>query len=483
MYEILESDLKKSLASDNPWWNNGSDPLTVGLRQRAYFKAFKTLSLNWEVNRSVILMGPRRVGKTVMLHQLIQHALEDGFSADSILFASLDTPLYGGIAPYRLVEIFEELKPHDPHSRRLIIFDEIQYLKGWEVHLKNLTDRFPKTRFIASGSAAAALRLKSNESGAGRFTDFFLPSLSFSEYLNFKNLENDLIDQVETGSQYCYSAKDIEKLNHEFVHYLNYGNYPEAVLNQAIRKNPSRYLGRDLIDRILLRDLPSLYGIENIQELNKLFTTIAYHSGKEFSLNGLASGSGVSTHTIKRYLEYLEAAFLIMRINRIDDDGTSFVRNRQFKLHLTSPSMRTALFSSLEGEDEAMGHMTETAIFSQWSHSDIAGKLHYAKWKKGRQFREVDLVIRASYSWGRLPVETTEIKWSDRFISRPAELKGLIEFAQRNCIADTPKVTVTSRTTSGNSQFKGVEIDFVPSAVFCYRLGRTRIRRLEAEVL
>ena len=52
-------------------------------------------------------------------------------------------------------------------------FDEIQYLKNWEIHLKSLVDRNRRTKFIASGSAAAALRMKSIESGAGRFSDFF----------------------------------------------------------------------------------------------------------------------------------------------------------------------------------------------------------------------------------------------------------------------------------------------------------------------
>lgn len=59
-----------------------------------------------------------------------------------------------------------------------MFFDEIQYLKSWEVHLKALVDRYPNLKFVASGSAAAALRLKSNESGAGRFTEFLLPPLT-----------------------------------------------------------------------------------------------------------------------------------------------------------------------------------------------------------------------------------------------------------------------------------------------------------------
>ena len=110
----------------------------------------------------------------------------------------------------------------------------------------------------------------------------------------------------------------VEALNDEFVNYLNYGGYPEAVFSETIRQDPGQYIKSDIIDKVLLRDLPSLYGISDIQELNRLFTTLAYNTGNEVSLEGLAQSSGVAKNTIRRYLEYLEAAFLIRRVERID---------------------------------------------------------------------------------------------------------------------------------------------------------------------
>lgn len=67
-----------------------------------------------------------------------------------------------------------------------VLFDEIQYLKDWEVHLKTLVDHYRTCKFIASGSAAATLKMKSTESGAGRFTDFTLPPLTFHEYIHMQ---------------------------------------------------------------------------------------------------------------------------------------------------------------------------------------------------------------------------------------------------------------------------------------------------------
>src|SRR5690606_21803868 len=148
-------------------------------------------------------------------------------------------------------------------------------------------------------------------------------------------------------------------LNREFVNYLNYGGYPEAVFSELIRSDSSRYIKSDIVDKVLLRDLPSLYGISDIQELNRLFTTIAYNTGNEITLEALAQSSGVAKNTLKRYLEYLEAAFLIKRVYRIDQNARRFERITSFKAYLTNPSMRAALFGYLGPDSEAMGNLAE----------------------------------------------------------------------------------------------------------------------------
>jgi len=474
MLEIAEADILQSLERDNPWWSARRAVAWPGFsKKRAYFDAFKDISLKWDVRRAVILMGPRRVGKTVMLQQLIEFAIGADFDSNRILFASMDSPLYSGIPLDRLIELFEKQTGHDPRRRRLIIFDEIQYLKNWEVHLKVLIDRHPDTRFIASGSAAAALRLKSHESGAGRFTDFLLPPLTFAEFLDFREREKALIVPRSRGDTRRFRTSDIKALNAEFIDYVNFGGYPEAVLNPGIQANVQRYLGRDIVDKVLLRDLPSLYGIQDIQELNRLFTTIAYHSSQEISLDGLAKNSGVAKNTITRYLDYLEAAFLIVRVRRVDDSGRTFQRMRRFKVYLTNPSMRAALFAPLKEGDKAIGAMAETAIFSQWFHSDRMRNIYYARWKSGRQDREVDLVrvdpasLRPSWAY--------EIKWSDRYaLGHSNELKGLIEFARKNRRNHVP-IGATSKTITQVTDVDGIEISHFPCALHCYRIGRNVI--------
>ena len=343
----------------------------------------------------MVLIGPRRVGKTVMLKHLVARLLEQGVRGDRILFMSLDTPLYSGRSLESLVQLFADLHRHAltpvpggsaaPNSPLWVLFDEVQYLKDWEVHLKSLVDSYPHIRFVASGSAAAALRMKSRESGAGRFTEFILPPLTFAEYLAFAGQESILICEVENpdpaqGAR--YRTSDIHALNTEFVNYLNYGGFPEAVMNSYVRDNPGRFLRQDIVDKVLLKDLPSLYGIGDTQELNRFFNVLAFNTGNELSPESLSQHANIGKAKLNDYLEYLEAAFLIRRVYRIDDNALRLQRARTFKVYLTNPSIRAALFGMVGPEDDAMGNLAETAVWSQWLHqAEVSRSLHYARWK------------------------------------------------------------------------------------------------------
>ncbi len=460
MRDISQHEVVERLRFDNPWWVDrvGVDPMYRDMPQRAYLLAFEQLVTERSVTRAVILMGPRRVGKTVMVYQTIQRLMDAGVPPAHILYVSLETPLYTGLGLEQILKLFHGLFGHDRHADLYLFFDEIQYLRQWELHLKSLVDSYRAHKFIATGSAAAALRLKSRESGAGRFTEFLLPPLTFAEYLNFIKREDELIGPttVESGR--------ILELNDEFVRYLNFGGYPEAVFSPQIQAESSRYIKSDIIDKVLLRDLPSLYGISDIQELNRLFTVIAYNTGDEVSLEGLAKSSGVAKNTLKRYLEYLEAAFLIRRVNRIDQHARRFTRATSFKVYLTNPSMRAALFGPVTADNEVMGRLAETAIFSQWFHAPNTGeRISYARWKQG----EVDLVYLDPQT--HKPDWIVEVKWSDRQAERPEELDAVVGFVKQHGIQEA---LITSRSVEAQKIRQEVTLTFSPAALYCYSVGK-----------
>ena len=90
----------------------------------------------------------------------------------------------------------------------------------------------------------------------------------------------------------------------DFIDYINFGGYPEVIFSEKMQSNPGLFIKSDIIDKVLLRDLPSLYGISDVQELNSFFATLAYYSGTEVSLDSLAGSSGVDKSSLKKYLEY-----------------------------------------------------------------------------------------------------------------------------------------------------------------------------------
>ncbi len=450
---------------ENPWWESSQiDDYYGNMKRREYFQLLFPLITEREVKRSLVLMGPRRVGKTVLLYHSIKELLDNGISAKNICYFSIETPLYNGIALEELVNLYLKIHSLSHSSGLYIFFDEIQYLKDWEIHLKSLVDSYHNFKFIVSGSAAAALKLKSQESGAGRFTEFILPPLTFHEFLSLTNNE-DLIENVRDKQNSFYKSTDIKRLNEKFVDYINYGGYPELSLSEVIQSDPGRYIRNDIIDKVLMRDLPSLYGISDIQELNSLFTYIAYNSGNEMSLDEISQNSGVAKNTIKKYLTYLEAAFLIKVIHRIDQNGKTFKRANFFKIYLTNPSLRSALFSPISGTDSFIGNMVETAIFAQWQHNQNV-PLYYARWSAG----EVDIV---SLNVKQKPDWCIEIKWSNRYAKNPSELKNVKLFCNKHKLN---KAIVTTIDIRDEKKINSTNYSFVPASLYCYTVGRNIIQ-------
>lgn len=469
--EISENLIVDKMIFENPWWSTGHiDIETNNMPRRLYFELLYPFITDIETKRAVVLMGPRRVGKTVMM----QHAIEELIDVQKIkpykiAFINIENPLYLHKGLEELFNLAREASKETNPEGWYVFFDEIQYLKEWEVHLKVLVDSYPNTKFIASGSAAAALKLKSNESGAGRFTEFLLPPLTFYEYITLAGYDH-LIELKEFAwkgkKKEFFTTNDYVELNKHFVDYINFGGYPEVIFSNVIRANVGRYIKSDIIDKVLLRDLPSLYGIRDVQELNSFFTAIAYNTGNELSLSSLSTKCNVDQDTLRKYIQYLEAAFLIKQIHRIDDTGKRFTRNTQYKMYLTNPSLRSALFSPLNAkeDDSIFGHLVETAVYAQWLHREWMIPT-YANWGKG----EVDMVILNKML---KPTSAVEIKWSNKYFTNPLDLKSLLYFCEKNNIKD---VICTTINREGMKTIKGINIHYFSNATYALTVGRNTL--------
>ncbi|MEM7481234.1 MAG: ATP-binding protein [Acidobacteriota bacterium] len=463
MLDIPKEKVLERLRLDNPWWRKPHQipKHFVEVRPRPYIERLFPLVTQRDIRRAVVLMGPRRVGKTYLVHHTIGRLIDEGFEPHNLCYVSIDNPLYLGLSLQTFLELFAEATGDDPSTEAFVFFDEIQYLKDWEQHLKTLVDSYPTLRVVVSGSAAAALRLKSRESGAGRFTDFFLPPLTFYEYLQILGEEPPVDVEIKDDIG-IYTATDLEALNRSFEDYVQFGGYPEVATSTEIQENPSRFIKSDIIDKVLLRDLPSLYGISDVQELNALFTSLAFNTAGEVSLEQVTQRSGAAKATIKRYIEYLQAAFMIRIVHRVDESARTFQRVRAFKVYLTNPSLRTALFGPTQDE-RVFGALVENAILAQWFAAEGL-HLHYARWKDG----EIDLVNLLGHrvDWA------VEVKWSDRHRRSLGLLKGPLDFCAKNNVST---LVTTSRTAQGAETLSNIRIVYWPAALYAYAVSHSQI--------
>ena len=441
---------------------SGIDATTAQFAPRHYLPAVEQLLTDTRLKRAVVLLGPRRVGKTVLIQHLVQRLLRAGTAPTRIGYVEVDHPLLHDQTLESLVGAIERARGDVGEGPRYLFFDEIQYLRDWERHLKQLVDHRPQLRLLVSGSAAAALKRRSTESGAGRFTDFLLPPLTFAEYLDLVGGNPPMVEQA-VGR---YVVNDLEGLNTSFVDYVNFGGYPELALERRLRLDPERFVKSDIVDKVLLRDLPQLYGITDIQELNALFAQLAYNTAEIVALKPLSQRSGVASATIAKYIEYLEAAFLLKRIYRVDQSGARYQRERSFKVFLTNPAMRTGLFGPLGADDEGFGHLVETAVYSQRFHEDA--RLHYARF--GSDDLEVDMV---ELSPALRPTSVLEVKWSDQCVEDPAHIAGVLKFCRSNGLADA---WVTTRRRFAQRDLHGVRVNFWPTAAVAFHLGMVGVR-------
>lgn len=463
MLEITEKEIVARFEVENPWWRGGADAVIEAQSpRRAYFDHFYSL-ITTPVRRAIIVMGPRRVGKTFMMRQAVAKLItEKQIPHQNILYVSLNTPIFSGIYLEKLLTLFTSRPEFEKSQPAYVIYDEIQYLDKWELHLKSLVDFYADIKFIASGSAGAALKKKSVESGAGRFTDFLLPPLNFLEFLAFSQRKEvgDVFDEFGERAQSENGHVFIEKLNDQFLNYLNFGGFPEVVLETQIKENVRQFVGTDIIDKVLLKDLPELYGIRDTQELNRLFNMLAFNTGREISLKELAGAfeakeaGEASKNTVKKYLEYLEAAFLIKRIYKVDENAKRLKKQYHFKVYLTNPSIRAALFSWLARDDPNLGHVVETAVLNHFPVQPSYQSVHYARWGRG----EIDFAFMDNAR--QIPVSLMEVTWSDKKLVE--KQKTLDEYASKHNIKKTELLTY--------SQWKDDET-WLPVSYWCLLKG------------
>lgn len=245
----------------------------------------------------LLIIGARQAGKTTVLHQLKEILQNEG---ETIYFLNLEDPDYLALlnqSPKKLFTIF----PFDLEKKSYLLIDEVQYLANPSNFLKFIFDEYKdKIKIIASGSSAFYLDRKFQDSLAGRKRIFHLYTLSFKEFLRFRN--EDRLSQANFAN---LTLSEKEKIILYYQEYLSWGGYPRVVLAPPQEKKE------------ILQDIAYSYIKKDVFEANirqdeifyKLFKILASQVGSLVNSSELASTLGVSKTTIDNYLYVMQKSF------------------------------------------------------------------------------------------------------------------------------------------------------------------------------
>jgi len=481
MLEIGEQTILKRLTFENPWWALDPNKGNIKFRQpakRHFYDAFHTTFFSADTGKATLLAGPLRTGKTVMLRQMIAELIEGGIKPQSVLFASFVSPTYWAKSLGEMLTMFRQKFGHSEQEPLYIFLDEVQYTGEWREELKALATNNPTVRFAAALSSDVPLGKYAGKGAGEDDRDFelsVLPPLTFVEFLRLRGSEEKLFEHVVDDAPQEFHQQHLKALNEEFVRYVNYGGFPEGIMTRTEGTPPPTFVRDGLCDRLLHKDLASHAGINDVHELSRLFTVVAFNTAREISIDELAQSSGIAKNTVRKYLDYLESSFLIRRVVRLDRDAKRFKRIVAFKVYLTSPCMYAALFGPVGADSEVFGRLAETAVFCQWLGSESVGHMAYASWRGGK----VDMVgierrgnspIRPGRPW-----VVAEMDWNERLIYSQAGPRALGEFVRTNC----PEAVayVMTRNVARPGLLDGIQVRVLPIALSCYLLHKDVMAR------
>lgn len=232
-------------------------------------------------NKVVIVFGARRVGKTILVNEIISKIQEP------VLFLNGDDINVHDQLAIRSIENYKQLLG----SHKLLYIDEAQKIPEIGLKLKLMIDEIKGLKIIISGSSSFDIYKEAGEPLTGRKYTFNLFALSEREY-----------DAIENKTQ------KLEKVKERMI----FGNYPE-LLHLPNRNDKIDYLN-EMVSSYLLKDILVYENIKNSQKIFNLLRLIAFQIGSEVSLQELGGQLGISKNTVEKYLDVLNKVFILHKV-------------------------------------------------------------------------------------------------------------------------------------------------------------------------
>ena len=291
--------------------------------------------------KAIIVLGPRQVGKTTLLKNIAK-------KKGRHLFLNGDDPTtqqqLEGANTQTLKQIIAK------HT--LVFLDEAQRIKNIGLTLKLITDQFKNVQLLVSGSSALELASEVNEPLTGRKWEYQMYPVSWREFY-------DYLGHLDTHRQ----------LEQRLV----YGMYPEVITKQG----EEREVLQQLAGSYLYKDLLSLGGIRRPEVLDKLLRALALQLGNEVSYNELSNMLQVDKNTINNYIQLLEKAYVIFRLQPFSRNLRNEITSSR-KIYFYDNGIRNALIANFN----PLGLRQDTgALWENFLISERMKLLHYhSKW-------------------------------------------------------------------------------------------------------
>ena len=408
---VNRENLMIHLKTNNYWWAEGlvrdSDH---GIKRDGYISRIEE---RIDLDRIICISGIRRSGKSTLVYQYIRRLLEKGVDPKRIVLVKVDLCLRDLDDLRDIISVYKELTGVDPRLDRVyFFFDEVHYMDGWQVQVKEFIDMRYESRFFVLGSSVTMMFKDASESLAGRISFIHVHPLSFREYLVFSGFDIPLEGSLEDMYKAVIDKKEL--ILHHLGNYIQTGGFPEWFKVKDIERW-RRILFEDYMSLILMKDIVHVFRIKDPRLLENLVREIAHLSCERFSYKGLSDRLDSDRETIKLYLYYLKTSGLITIMPIYSKKKISRERSEK-KISFFDEGMRKALTQDLEGT-----RFSETMVASHLTSLGFEeNHLFEPYYWKGE--KEVDFVYESRRA--PIPVET-------KYRNDPGDIKGVFEFIEK----------------------------------------------------
>jgi predicted AAA+ superfamily ATPase len=340
------------------------------------------LAQNVRPGHATIVYGPRRAGKTTLVHTYLESYTK------RYLFLNADE-----LASREALQAQDAKKLAElVHGVDLLVIDEAQRVDEIGLNIKILVDSLPNLAIIATGSASFDLANKINEPLTGRKTTFTLYPLSFAELYEH--------DPGLTPQQHLEQ-------------WLIWGGYPQSITSESATQR-EQFLS-ELVGSYLYKDILELEAVKRADKIVDLLRLLAFQIGGEVSVAELAANLSLNRDTVDRYLDLLEKVFVIFRVNGFSRNlRKEIAKNNRYYFY--DNGVRNALiqnFNALKLRND-VGQLWENYIVSERRKTN-QHKGHTVNsyfWRTYDQ-KEIDIVEE---SQGK--IRGYEVKWGKEAVSK-----------------------------------------------------------------